>query len=209
MNKNELVNFLRQLKNTMEDNREYLIELDSIVGDGDLGLTMSDGFRAAYEAVKDLEETDAGRMCYTAGKVMAEKVPSTMGTLMASGLIEAGKELRDKEGMKDTAWIIFFKAYETGVCKRGHAKVGDKTFLDAFHPACEVLESQLDQGAPLEEAARKASAAAETGFYATAALTAVHGRAAAHRERSGQTEDAGAAVAMLMVRAFADSMAAS
>ena len=73
-----------------------------------------------------------GRMCYTAGKVMAEKVPSTMGTLMASGLIEAGKELRDTEEMKDAAWIIFFKAYETGVCKRGHAKVGDKTFLDAF-----------------------------------------------------------------------------
>ena len=31
----------------MADNRNWLIELDSVVGDSDLGLTMSDGFRAA------------------------------------------------------------------------------------------------------------------------------------------------------------------
>lgn len=206
MNKNELLNFMRQLKDTMADSRDYLIELDSIVGDGDLGLTMSDGFAAAYEAVKDQEEPDLGRLLFAAGKAMAEKVPSTMGTLMASGFMEAGKELRGNKNAPDTGWITFFHAYETGVCKRGKARVGEKTFLDAFHPAAEVLETLLNQGVPLKEAALETAEAAEAGFHATAGLEAVHGRAAAHRERSEQIEDAGAAVAMLMVKAFADSI---
>lgn len=206
MNKNELLNFMRQLKDTMADSRDYLIELDSIVGDGDLGLTMSDGFAAAYEAVKDQEESDLGRLLFTAGKAMAEKVPSTMGTLMASGFMEAGKELRGNKSAPDTGWITFFHAYETGVCKRGKARVGEKTFLDAFHPAAEVLETLLNQGVPLKEATLKTAEAAEAGFHSTARLVAVHGRAAAHRERSEQIEDAGAAVAMLMVKAFADSI---
>ena len=74
-----------------------LINLDSIVGDGDLGLTMSDGFVAAYKAVAESEETDAGRILYNAGKAMSTAVPSTMGTLMASGLMQAGKVLKGKK----------------------------------------------------------------------------------------------------------------
>ena len=35
----------------MADHRDWLIQLDSVVGDSDLGLTMSDGFRAAADAV--------------------------------------------------------------------------------------------------------------------------------------------------------------
>ena len=48
MNAEYLVSFLREAKDIMAENREYLINLDSVVGDGDLGLTMSDGFLAAY-----------------------------------------------------------------------------------------------------------------------------------------------------------------
>ena len=64
----------------MEENRDRLIELDSVVGDSDLGLTMSDGFRAAANAVKGGAETDVGKVAYQAGRAMASAVPSTMGT---------------------------------------------------------------------------------------------------------------------------------
>ena len=94
MNAEYLVSFLREAKDIMAENREYLINLDSVVGDGDLGLTMSDGFLAAYEAVAEKGETDAGRLLYQAGKAMSTAVPSTMGTLMASGLMQAGKALK-------------------------------------------------------------------------------------------------------------------
>ncbi|HIZ21323.1 MAG TPA: hypothetical protein IAA21_00810 [Candidatus Blautia faecigallinarum] len=39
-------------KNIMLENKEFLIDQDNIVGDGDLGLTMSDGFLAVYESIE-------------------------------------------------------------------------------------------------------------------------------------------------------------
>lgn len=50
-----------QWADIMSAQKEKLIEMDSIVGDGDLGLTMSDGFGAAYHAVSRSNETDIGK----------------------------------------------------------------------------------------------------------------------------------------------------
>jgi dihydroxyacetone kinase-like protein len=54
----DLKELLRAWAELMAANKQRLIELDGMVGDSDLGLTMADGFRAAYEAVKDSPETD-------------------------------------------------------------------------------------------------------------------------------------------------------
>ena len=83
MNANDLRALLARWADEMAQKRDWLIELDSVVGDSDLGLTMSDGFRAASDAANACVLTDVGKLCYQAGKAMASAVPSTMGTLMA------------------------------------------------------------------------------------------------------------------------------
>uniref|UniRef100_UPI000AAC5F90 dihydroxyacetone kinase family protein n=1 Tax=Clostridium sp. NkU-1 TaxID=1095009 RepID=UPI000AAC5F90 len=98
MNQQELIAMLGRISKIMVENRNYLIELDSVVGDSDLGLTMTDGFQAAYEAVMDGSETDLGRLLYKAGKTMGNKVPSTMGTLMAAA-DACRKDLKRKDGI--------------------------------------------------------------------------------------------------------------
>ena len=50
MNATDLRALLARWAGIMADKRDWLIELDSVVGDSDLGLTMSDGFRAAADA---------------------------------------------------------------------------------------------------------------------------------------------------------------
>ncbi len=80
-------------------NKSVLTVLDSVVGDGDLGLTMSDGFAAAERTVQHSDETDVGRFFYQAGKAMASAVPSTMGTLMASGRAAAWKSAAGRENL--------------------------------------------------------------------------------------------------------------
>jgi dihydroxyacetone kinase, phosphoprotein-dependent, L subunit len=206
MDKAYLVKLFESLKNTMQENKEYLIELDSVVGDGDLGLTMSDGFTAASKAAEGFADDDLGKLLYTAGKAMSTAVPSTMGTLMASGLMEAGKMLKGKTEFQDADIAQMFRAYLNGVANRGKAKVGDKTFLDGMDPAVEALENAVRQGEPLTEGAKKASAAAEAGFKNTASLVAVHGRAAIRGEASRNLLDPGAAVAMLIMKAFEKSV---
>lgn len=198
----ELKDLLKAFSDIMNENREKLIDMDSIVGDGDLGLTMDDGFKAAYESAAASDETDQGKLVYFAGKAMANKVPSTMGTLMASGLMQAGKVLRGKTSLEDTDYVTFFAAYEEGVMNRGKAAVGDKTFLDGIDPAVKALKETLAAGHSLKEAAEAAASAATFGFENTTTMLAVHGRAATRGEASRTLADPGAYVAKLMIDAF-------
>lgn len=200
------IHLLDEFQKIMGENRDYLIDLDRVVGDGDLGLTMSDGFLAAYQAVKDSSETDIGKLLYMAGKAMSTAVPSTMGTLMASGLMQSGKVLRGKTEAENEDIATFFMAYEEGVMARGKAKVGEKTFLDGMDPAVEVIKASLAAGDELAEVAKKAVSAAEEGFQKTTTMRAVHGRAATRGEASRSLKDPGAAVALLLMKAFQRSV---
>ena len=152
-----LIKLLKEISDIMAENKDKLIEMDGIVGDGDLGLTMSDGFKAAYDAVSDGAIADAGKLLFAAGKAMANKVPSTMGSLMATGLKQAGKDLKGKETLEDADVVQIFASYEAGVAKLGEAKVGDKTFLDGLHPAVESLQASLAAGESLADMAGKAA----------------------------------------------------
>lgn len=204
--KETVIEFLHQTSAIMTEKKEYLIEIDGVVGDGDLGLTMSDGFTAAYDAVKDSDQEDLGKLLYAAGKAMSIKVPSTMGTLMASGLMQAAKALRGKTEFEDADWVALFDAYEAGVQKLGKAKVGEKTFLDGFDPGTKALAAAIEGGDGLHEAAAKAAEAAEAGFKATVGMLAVHGRAATRGEDSRKLEDPGAKVASLIFQAFSQAV---
>lgn len=193
----------------MAENRNWLIELDSVVGDSDLGLTMSDGFRAAADAIAQGANNDIGKTSYMAGKAMASAVPSTMGTLMASGLMNAGKVLKGVEELNAKQEVEFFRAYFDGVKNRGKAELGDKTFLDGLYPAIEALEKDEEAGTPAVEAARHAAEAAWLAFENTKGMLAKQGRMAIRGEQSRELLDPGAAVAALLMKGYAEFKADS
>ena len=193
MNAAELKTLLSAWAALMNEKKDWLIELDSVAGDSDLGLTMSDGFAAAAEAAAGSDAADVGRLAYQAGKAMAAAVPSTMGTLMASGLMNAGKQLKGQEEAPDAA---FFEALYDGVQNRGKAQPGEKTFLDGMLPAVEALK----EGKTPQETADIAWAA----FENTKGMLAKHGRMAIRGEASRELPDPGAAVAALLMKGYAD-----
>ena len=131
----------------MRENRDYLIELDGVAGDSDLGLTMTDGFAAARDAVLDFEGDDAGRLLYTGGKAIMRHAPSSLGTLLGSGFLEAGKRLKGREALPLDEAYRLFEAIEENIMARGGAKVGEKTFLDGIDPAVRALRT-ADWSAP-------------------------------------------------------------
>ena len=194
MNAGKLKKLLSAWAALMTEKKDWLIELDSVVGDSDLGLTMSDGFTAASEAAAQSDLTDVGRLAYQAGKAMATAVPSTMGTLMASGLMNAGKALKGQEEAGDAD---FFSAYYEGVQNRGKAQPGEKTFLDGLGPAVDALKA----GKTPEETAETAWDA----FQNTKGMLAKHGRMAIRGEASRELLDPGAAVAALMMKGYAET----
>ena len=208
MNANDLRALLARWADEMAQKRDWLIELDSVVGDSDLGLTMSDGFRAASDAANACDLTDVGKLCYQAGKAMASAV-GTMGTLMASGLMNAGKVLKGTEQLTSAQEAQLFEAYLEGVKNRGKAEVGDKTFLDGLAPAVKVLAEAAQAGPIGAEAAQAAADAAWKAFENTRGMLARHGRMAIRGEASRELLDPGAAVAALLMKGYAEFKADS
>lgn len=206
MNQKELIRMFYYMSLIMSENKDYLIELDSKVGDGDLGLTMSDGFLAAYQVVKDSNETDLGKLLYQAGKTMSMAVPSTMGTLMASGFMQAGKALKGKTDLSLYDIANLFGEYQVGVANRGKAKIGEKTFLDGLDPAVMALKENAAKDLSIKESVEAAVKAAQKGFEDTTTMVAVHGRAATRGEASKELWDPGAAVAVLMMQGLLNSV---
>lgn len=190
---------------TMAANKEELIRLDSVAGDSDLGLTMTDGFAAGAAAADAYEGTDLGMLTYTAGKALMAKAPSSLGTLLGSGFLRAGMSVRGKESLDGEAFIQYLDAFAQGIMDRGHAKLGDKTFLDGFIPAIEAfrsLKSNQDKNTLLAAAAR----AARAGSNNTANMVAQHGRMAVRGNDSLGMIDPGSVVAALMFESLAESL---
>jgi dihydroxyacetone kinase-like protein len=192
------------LKETMVSNRDYLIELDGVMGDGDLGLTMSTAFSAAADEILPLEETDLGKLFIKGGMVMAKAAPSTMGTLMGTGFMRGGKAVKEKTELSLADMAAFWRSFVEGLMERGKAKPGDKTILDALDPAAAALEKAAAEGKSLSGGFKDAVAAAGEGLEKTKTMAAQFGRMAYNQEKSRDLIDPGAVVGTLLIKTFSD-----
>lgn len=193
-------------ENIMKANAEYLIQLDGVAGDSDLGLTMSDGFAAANQAAAAFDGTDIGMMIYYSGKAIMSSAPSSLGTLLGSGFLEAGKCLKGRECLAPDDFYLFFEAIEKSIMLRGHCAVGDKTFIDGLDPAVQTLKDNCVWAEGVQAGLQKAAEAARTGSENTKSLIARHGRMAVRGEQSIGMLDPGSVVAALLVEAFANTI---
>lgn len=182
------------------EQKDYLTELDSAMGDGDLGITMTTGFKYLYEEFDKIESNDLGNIFMKLGMLMNSKVPSTMGTLISICLIKGAKEAKGKEELTLEDLTSIGKAAINGVMEKGRAKIGDKTMLDALYPAVEALEQSLKSEVNIKEAFKMAYEAAEQGVENTKELKSVHGRAAYYGEKSLGRPDSGAVAVMLIFK---------
>jgi dihydroxyacetone kinase-like protein len=201
---NDFKAIFSSLNEMAQKNRELLIELDSVMGDGDLGLTMAALFKAADEFAKDYSDEDIGTFLMKNGMLMAKTAPSTMGTLMATGFMRGGKALKGKTTVELDDMVLFWRSFTDGIAERGKSKVGEKTILDSLDPAATTLENATGS---LKEALNSAKEAALQGVEATKNMVAQHGRAAYYQEKSRTAQDPGATVGALVVAVFADYVA--
>lgn len=193
---------IRIASDVMNENKDWLIELDGAMGDGDLGLTMSTGFSDAADFVENLDETDIGKILMKAGFTIADSVPSTMGTLIASGFMSGGKVVKGKEELGLDEVTQMLKGFVDGIIKRGKAKPGEKTIIDSLYPAYISIQKAKEEGESLEDGISKAYSAAKKGLEDTKKMKSVHGRAAYYGEKSIGKQDPGATVGMLFLSSF-------
>lgn len=183
--------------NLFVEKKEELCDMDAKLGDGDLGLTMSKGYAALPDLMRaeaDGAAGDVGKMIMKAGMKMSSLVPSTMGFLMSTGVMEGGKALKGKTEIDGAALADYLVGFAAGVQKRGKCQPGQRTIYDAVLPAAEAAKAAVDANptATLQEVITAAVEAAKAGVEATKDMTPVFGKAAVHAAQCVGVADQGA-----------------
>jgi D-erythrulose 4-kinase len=191
---------------TVEQNKEYLGRIDAIAGDGDHGIGMSRGSKAAAEAAND---TQGGveTVLSAAGHAFGDKAGGTSGILWGLLLEGVGKSLGNTEAVTSKRLADAVQGSATHLQRFSKAQLGDKTMLDALFPFVDTLVGQVDAGASMPDAWRSAADACREAAQATASLVPKIGRARPLAERSVGTPDPGAISLGLIVTAIGDVLA--
>ena len=196
-----MASILKEVMSDFKSHSEELRQLDAVIGDGDLGVTVELGSKALGEYLASPVPDDAGQLLAQCGLQFNKASPSTFGTLLASAFMGAGKAVMGKKEIGIEELGLMADGAVDGIRKRGKAEVGDKTLLDCLVPAVEVFKKEL-AGKGLEGALKAAVTAAEEGMKATIPMMSKHGRASWHREKTIGVQDAGATAMYYLIESF-------
>lgn len=199
----DLDGWVRRFAAAISADKDHLTELDSAIGDADHGVNMDRGMTAALVTLDATPAADPATLAKNVGMTLISKVGGASGPLFGTLFLRMGPALGAGAEVSDEAFAAALRAGLDGVVARGKAELGDKTMVDALTPAVEALEAAVRDDLPLDEALRRAAAAAAAGRDATIPLLARKGRASYLGERSIGHQDPGATSVALLVAATA------
>ena len=204
--------WVRAFAAAIAENKEYLTELDSAIGDADHGINMNRGFQAVLAKLEgdgQGVQADVGALLKTVGMTLVSTVGGASGPLYGTLFLQMGSSAAGKPELSGEDWAAALAAGVAGVQRRGKAELGDKTMIDALVPAVEALRSSLAGGATAGEALHRSTEAARDGMTATIPLVARKGRASYLGERSANHQDPGATSSWLLLRTAEETLAAT
>lgn len=196
MNIADLKGAIGYISNTMQENKDYLIQLDQQNGDGDLGITMSSGYKAIFDYLSTAGETDLGKVLMKCSSIFNETAPSTLGTITSLCLMGMAKALKGKTDADLADIALAMEAGLNQVMDKAKSKPGDKTVLDSVFPAVSALKEHAGEGS--QPAFKFAADAAREGSENTRNMRSVHGRAAYYGDKSIGVIDGGSVVGKLI-----------
>ncbi len=196
---NSIKNGFRCISREIDLNKDKLIALDQQNGDGDLGLSMCDGFHAACEYLDRTEDVKLTALLSRAGDAFNEAAPSSLGTILTFFMKGMAKALKGKDVCDTKELADAMQAGMDNIMAKAGSKEGEKTILDSLGPAIRALGNSEEN--PFAAAER----AAAEGSEATKNMRAVWGRAAYYGDDSIGVQDGGSYVGVLIFRALREA----
>ena len=202
----ELIEILKETATGWSQHNEELRQLDSIGGDGDLGVTVGLASKAMIDFLASPGEEDPGKLLMKCGMQINKSSPSTFGTLLASAFMEAGKTITGRKEIEIQDLLLLGRGAIEGIKKRGKAEVGEKTMLDALVPAVDALQEALAKQPDIKAALQSAVTAAKAGVAATANMKAKFSRMSYRPDGGIGIQDAGATAVYYLIESFVQSL---
>jgi dihydroxyacetone kinase len=183
----------------LERTEAQLTELDAAAGDGDLGASMTRAAAAVRALPESTWSSRPGAVLTRIADALRHAIGGTSGPFYATALLRAAQTLPETPTAPD--WSAALAAGIDAITELGGAKSGDRTMLDALHPAAAAFTAGLAAGRSATEAWGEAVAAAQTGAAATANMYPRLGRASYLGDRAIGTPDGGAAAVAIWMQA--------
>jgi len=197
--------WLERTADVLHENRTYLTDLDSAIGDADHGINMDRGFSAVRDRFPTMATMDISTRLRTVGSTLVSTVGGAGGPLYGTAYLRAAGVAAGKQELSSADVVAMLEAFLGGIVARGKAQPGEKTMVDALTPALASARQALDEGATLAQITRRAATAAEEGMKATIPMLATKGRASYLGERSIGHQDPGATSSWLILRSLAEA----
>ena len=203
----QLVAWLARFAKLMAENRSYLTDLDSAIGDADHGSNMARGMTAVMEKCGAAPSTAVDELFKQVGMTLVTSVGGASGPLYGTFFLRFGSAAGPVAELDAAALAASLRAGLGGIVARGKAELRDKTMFDAMSPAVDAFDAEIAAGADLATATAGSAAAAAVGRDATEPLVARKGRASYLGDRSAGHLDPGATSTAFLFQALAEAVA--
>ncbi|WP_099824673.1 dihydroxyacetone kinase subunit DhaL [Oceaniglobus indicus] len=189
------------------DARDRLCELDGAIGDGDHGITMEIGWKAAVAALDDAApDATIAQLSDTIAAAFLDAVGASAGPLYATGFRTAGAAVSDRLNLDSAALVAWLRGIGDGIAARGGAAIGDKTMLDAWLPAIDAATAALARGGDVAACLAAAAEGAAAGAGDTTGMQSRRGRSKKLGARSVGHQDPGAASSAIILAAWSGAV---
>ncbi|NEP82096.1 MAG: dihydroxyacetone kinase subunit L [Okeania sp. SIO3B3] len=204
VNKEQIIQWLEAVATVLEENKDYLTELDAAIGDADHGINMNRGFQKVITQLPTVTNKDIGSIFKTVSMTLISTVGGASGPLYGTLFLRASAVVTGKSELTSEDMAKVFAAAVEGVVQRGKANLGDKTMLDALSPAANTFTEAVANGSSFLESLKQAVDAAESGMKNTIPMLAKKGRASYLGDRSIGHQDSGATSIYLILKTLLD-----
>ncbi len=202
INKEQIIQWLQTVATVLEQNKDYLTELDAAIGDADHGINMNRGFQKVLTQLPTVTNKDIGSIFKTVSMTLISTIGGASGPLYGTLFLRASAVVTGKSELTSEDMTKVFAAAVEGVVQRGKANLGDKTMLDALSPAANTFTEAVANGSNFLDSLKQAVDAAESGMKNTIPMLAKKGRASYLGDRSIGHQDPGATSIYLIFKAL-------
>ena len=182
-------------------NEVKFCELDAYVGDGDFGMSISNGFKQLkreWSRIISIKDLNIGKFLNECSMIIMEYCGGASGPIWGSAFRSAARFVGSKKSLTLLNFANMMNAVVNGVQSTGErsfgrgAGVGDKTLIDALVPCANSWELSVKENYTFKQAFERAAKSAVEGAESTKNIVAHMGRAGNIGKRSLGYPDAGA-----------------
>lgn len=186
----------------IEKNKEYLTELDRVIGDGDHGINLARGTEKIKKELVNMKDLKPYEVFNKMAMLLMSNVGGASGALYATALMKGAMALKNKDNISKDEILEVFNEMINGIRMRGKSTIGEKTMLDTLIPAYDAMKI----GVTVTECFKLAEEAAKKGMEKTKEIVATKGRASYLGERSLGHIDPGAMSSYLILKVISEEV---